>query len=75
MYILYFNIIFLKGMPLSLPSGSTAATCATQCSLTSNCYAWSFDNCGGINCWLKTSGGTTTSNSCRTSGIKGLFLK
>lgn len=58
---------------MSLPSGSTSSACAAQCSLNSNCYAWAFDNCGGINCWLKSAGGSTSSNSCRTSGIKGIF--
>jgi len=61
----------LPGMPMNLPSGSTAAACAAQCSLNANCYAWSFDSCGGIQCWLKSAAGSTSSNNCRTSGVKG----
>eukprot|EP00026_Physarum_polycephalum_P005793 Phypoly_transcript_05831.p1 GENE.Phypoly_transcript_05831~~Phypoly_transcript_05831.p1 ORF type:complete len:502 (+),score=91.96 Phypoly_transcript_05831:330-1835(+) len=61
----------LPGYPITLPSGSTASTCAAYCNGDAACQAWSFNSCGS-ECWLKSAPGTASSNSCRTSGVKGV---
>eukprot|EP00026_Physarum_polycephalum_P005341 Phypoly_transcript_05373.p1 GENE.Phypoly_transcript_05373~~Phypoly_transcript_05373.p1 ORF type:complete len:519 (+),score=74.53 Phypoly_transcript_05373:144-1700(+) len=61
----------LPGYPITLPSGSTASTCAAYCNGNAACQAWSFNSCG-LDCWLKGAVGSTAPNSCRTSGVKGV---
>jgi len=63
----------LAGYPITLPSGSTASTCAAYCNGNAACSTWAYNTCGPNQCWLKSAPGTASAASCRTSGVKGVL--
>lgn len=67
----------LGGMPIQLPAGSDASSCALLCEQTVSCRAWAFGlaDCettdSAPRCWLKFLQGPAVENSCRVWGTPG----
>jgi len=55
----------LGGMPIR---ANDAQDCQNQCRNRGDCAAFSFNTCGGNECWLKSSFGGGSPNNCRLSG-------